>query len=278
MIQGNLKPNDKFLLSNPIETTWQVYGKPTFQDTSADLILWPENALPLQLPESQGFINRLDGLATYHNIALIIGLPVQATANNYYNSLLAVGDGQGLYRKKHLVPFGEYLPFNRWLRGLINFFDIPMSDFIKGPDDQDDFKIPNMRLLPLICYEIAYPNYVREQVQNKRAEAIITSTEDGWFGKSWGPHQHLQIAKMRALETGRYVLRSTTSGISAIIDHTGHIIKQSPQFKPFVLKGRFVDRTGLTPWVEFGLFPLFTLLCFLILLSLFMKIRKASSN
>ncbi len=111
-----------------------------------------------------------------------------------------------------------------------------------------------MGLNPLICYEIAFPEQVRHTLRN--ADAIINVSEDGWFGRSLGPHQHLQIARMRALETGRTVLRATTSGLTAIIDPFGHIVAQAPPFEATVLSGTFQAMRGTTPWIRWGLWPL----------------------
>jgi apolipoprotein N-acyltransferase len=218
------------------------------------------------MPLATPFVTALDELAKQNNINLILGLPVEINngSHTYYNTLLALGISQGMYHKKILVPFGEYLPLEQWLRGLINLFNIPMSNFKSGPSLQTPLLTPNSKLLPLICYEIAYPEQVRKELLEQQSEAIITISEDGWFGKSWGPHQHLDIARMRALENGRYVIRSTTSGISALINEKGNVIKQSPQFKPYVLTGEFFNYNGNTPWTKYGQLPIL-LVCVLLL-------------
>lgn len=266
LVQGNLTPNDKFLLADPIKTITDVYLIPTQQHLTSKFIIWPENSVPLPLPFSTPFIATINKLAAQNNVALLLGLPVAIPGEQgyYYNSLLALGTAHGIYHKKLLVPFGEYLPFDEWLRGLINFFDIPMSNFKINHKPQKPLTMPNSRLLPLICYEVAYPEQVRLALLGQPSDAIVTISEDGWFGNSWGPHQHLDIARMRALENGRYVLRSTTSGISAIIDEKGHILKQSPQFKPYVLSGNFVNFSGTTPWTKYGELPIIAF-CFLLL-------------
>lgn len=257
LIQGNLAPDDKFLLEDPIQTVTEVYLKPTLEHLNSKFIIWPENSIPLPLPFSENFIAKINQLAEKNGTALLLGLPVEISKSpyQYYNSILALGTAHGIYHKKLLVPFGEYLPFTQLLRGLINFFDIPMSSFRTGPLQQQSLSIPNSKLLPQICYEIAYPEQVRLALLEQQSDAIVTISEDGWFGHSWGPWQHLDIARMRALENGRYVIRSTTSGISAIIDEKGQILKQSPQFKPYVLSGEFVNFAGLTPWTKYGQLP-----------------------
>ena len=258
LIQGNIMPNDKFLLSQPLQTVSEVYLQPTKQNLQHNFIIWPENSIPVPLPYAEPFIALLQQLALENNTTLLVGLPVEVSKEPaaYYNSLLALGAGTGVYHKQHLVPFGEYLPLDKLLRGLINFFALPMSSFIKGPTRQAALTTPHSKLLPFICYEIAYPEQVRQALLTTPSDAIVTISEDGWFGDSWGPHQHLAIARMRAIENGRYVIRATTSGISAIIDSKGRVLKQSPQLQPYVLRGEFVNYSGLTPWTRHGQAPI----------------------
>jgi apolipoprotein N-acyltransferase len=228
----------------------------------------------LPLPFAQPLITLINHFAKQHDITLLLGLPVEISNKppQNYTSLLALGTAQGIYHKKLLVPFGEYLPFAPWLRGLINFFAIPMSDFIAGPKFQAPLVIPKSKLLPLICYEIAYPEQVRQALLEQQSDAIVTISEDGWFGDSWGPKQHLAIARMRALENGRFVLRSTTSGISAIINEKGQVLQQAPQFKPYVLTGEFRNFSGNTPWTKYGQWPIMLFCSLLLILPLSKKL------
>ena len=264
LVQGNIKPFDKFTSTDPIGSTEKTYGKLTEKEWGADLILWPESAIPLPLPYSKPYFDELEKRAFSHHSTLIAGIQVINSKEEYHNSLIALGDGHGIYHKYHLVPFGDFLPFDYWLRGLIGFFDLPMSSFTSGPTEQPLITAGDLKLVPLICYEIAFPELLRNTLRN--ADAIITLSEDGWFGESWGPYQHLEIAQMRALETGRMVLRATTSGITAIIDPKGTLSATIPQFEARVLSGTFHSMTGTTPWVKFGLWPLLGLLfsCFIL--------------
>jgi apolipoprotein N-acyltransferase len=264
LVQGNIKPFDKFSQMDPIGTNEKIYGSLSQAHWKNNIILWPESAIPLPLPDSQAYIDKLQAKAIANNATLITGIQVVNANNEYYNSLIAVGKGKGIYHKQHLVPFGDFLPFEHWLRGLINFFDLPMSSFISGPVNQDLIVANHIKFDPLICYEIAFPELVRTTLRD--ADAIITLSEDGWFGESWGPHQHLQIARMRALETGRFVLRATTSGITAIIDAKGKLVATAPQFTATVLNGSFYSMTGTTPWVTIGLWPLLIILSGLFIL------------
>jgi len=264
LVQGNIAPFDKFSQEDPIGATEKTYGRLTETHWGTELILWPESAVPLSLPYSQDYINQLQIMAEAADSTLITGIQVKNAQGEYHNSLIALGNGKGIYHKFHLLPFGDFVPFQQGLRGLINFFDIPMSSFTEGPKNQELITAGKLKLDPLICYEIAFPELVRSTLRN--ADAIITLSEDGWFGDSWGPHQHLEIAQMRALETGRYVLRATTSGITAIINAKGQIIGRIPQFHAMVLQGTFESMQGETPWVRIGLWPLLIVLILMFIL------------
>ncbi len=260
LVQGNVLPLDKFAQADPIQAARNVYVALTEKHWNSHLIIWPENAIAYPLPMVEPFINELKNITQANKSTLITGLQTIMQHRDYYNSMLAIGEGSGIYHKRHLVPFGDYLPFEEYLRGLIRFFDIPMSSFLAGPHQQELLKAGNLNIAPLICYEIAFPELVRETTKN--ANVIVTISEDGWFGNSFGPHQHFEIVRMRALETGRPLLRSTTSGISAIINSKGEVLAVSPQFQALVLKGTFqaVQAEAQTPWMKYGLLPLFILL------------------
>jgi apolipoprotein N-acyltransferase len=268
LVQGNVLPFDKFSQSDPIQAARNTYVALSEKHWGSHLIIWPENAIAYPLPMAQHFINELHNIAKANKSTLITGLQTVKHNRDYYNSMIAVGEGSGIYHKQHLVPFGDFLPFEETLRGLIQFFDIPMSSFVAGPPEQDLLKLGTvngaMNIAPLICYEVAFPQLVRDISQ--RSAVIVTISEDGWFGDSFGPHQHLEIARMRALETGRFLLRATTSGISAIIGPKGKLLETSPQFQPMVLTGTFKTVTGKTPWMEIGIIPLLILLVLGILL------------
>ena len=258
IVQGNIDPMHKFPGKDEIKATEESYEALTKAYWGSDLILWPESAIPLPVPYAKPYLKHLDEEAKKHNSTLITGLQIINEKDEYFNSMMALGMGEGTYNKYHLVPFGDFLPFDQWIRGLVNFFDIPMSSFKSGTKDQVLLTAGKLSLEPLICYEVAFPEQVRENL--RKADAIVNLSEDGWFGSSWGPHQHLEIAQMRALETGRYLLRSTPSGITAIIDPKGRIVKRIPQFEATVLNGSFYSMQGETPWVKIGLWPLLIIL------------------
>ena len=233
--------------------------RPSFE---RDLVLWPESAIPRVFDEASDFFTRIDRRANLSDTALITGIPTRDEQRRYYNSTVALGQGSGQYDKQRLVPFGEYVPLEGWLRGLIDFFDLPMSNFSPGAPDQGPLQAANHRVAPLICYEVAYPDLAAHAA--RRAELLITVSNDSWFGRSIGPLQHLQMARMRALENGRYLLRGANSGVSAIIDHRGQITARTEQFVEATLLGEAQVMLGHTPFTSFGSLPLLTALSLLL--------------
>jgi apolipoprotein N-acyltransferase len=170
-----------------------------------------------------------------------------------------------------LVPFGEYVPFEGLLRGLIEFFDLPMSHAGPGPVQQPLLKANRWRLATAICYEIVYPDLVRRDARD--ADVIVTISNDTWFGRSIGPLQHLQMVQMRAVENGRFVLRATNNGVTAIIAPTGEIVARAPQFEPAVLTGTFTGMTGATPYSIAGDTPLIAVLGAILAIAAFVRAR-----
>lgn len=236
-----------------------------------DIVLWPESALPRFYEQARDYLDPVAARMKRENSTLITGTPFRETGNggDYFNSIIALGAGQGLYHKQHLVPFGEYVPLEQWLRGLITFFDLPMSGFTPGSPGQGVLRAGDFRVAPFICYEVVYPELVARAAQ--RADLLVTISNDSWFGASIGPLQHLQMAQMRALETGRYMLRGTNNGVSAIIDHRGRILVRSAQFEETVVSGEAQVMLGTTPAAGFGTRPVFAGCILLLLLMLVMR-------
>ncbi len=245
------------------EPTLALYQSMTEPLLGMDIILWPESAIPNYYQRSGEFLLPLASKARKQGSALIIGIPWQVEGSpNYHNSIVAMGNGSGQYHKQRLVPFGEYVPLESLLRGLIAFFNLPMSGFSPGPANQQPILAHDFRLSPFICYEIVYPELVRKYAQ--QADLMITISNDSWFGSSIGPLQHLQMARMRALENGRYLIRGTNNGISAIIDEHGTVLTQSPQFERLNLVGEAQVMLGATPYSRIGSLPVIVL-CWVLL-------------
>ena len=157
-----------------------------------------------------------------------------AGGDDYYNAMLSLGvSGRDRYHKRHLVPFGEYLPFDDWTRPVLDFLEIPMSDFSRGGNGKPLVTLAGYPVGIDICYEDAYGDEIIRALPE--AALLINASNDAWFGDSLAPHQHLEIARMRAVETARYMLRATNTGISAIIDQHGVLRGTSPQFEKAIL-------------------------------------------
>ena len=280
-VQGNIAQEVKWLPEQRSPTI-NAYLDQTRQHWDSDLILWPETAITVLKDQFQAYLDTINEEAINNKTTLITGIPFRYTQGpfkgEFHNSILAIGMGEGLYHKQKLVPFGEYIPLEQAIRGLLPFLDLPMSSFKKGNQEQPLLKVEKNEQLflvaPFICYEIVYPEFVAEMA--KDSDLLITISNDAWFGDSLGPKQHMAIAQMRALETQRYLLRSTNTGITALVNHKGKIVKQLPTEKRATLTAYAQTRQGLTPFMQFGLWPL--LLMSLLILSLGMWKYRLFTN
>lgn len=276
-IQGNI-PQDRKWLPEEIYPTLEKYRSASEKNWDANLILWPETAITVLHHQATEYLKFLNEEGAKNNSALITGIPYQQGPNEnvpgaYHNSILALGQGSGLYHKQKLVPFGEYMPLPQSMRPLLAFFNIPMSDFLPGDSKQDLLTIQtdslNYIVAPFICYDIVYPDFVAAQA--KDSGLLITISNDAWFGTSIGPQQHLGMAQMRALENGRYLLRSTNTGITTLVDNKGNIVERLPQFEFGVLKAQAKIMTGNTPFNIWGSWPVLLFIFAALLLLWFQK-------
>tara|TARA_R110002110_G_scaffold415800_1_gene656256 strand:- start:8784 stop:10361 length:1578 start_codon:yes stop_codon:yes gene_type:complete len=253
LIQGNV-PQQMRWDPKQVVDIMTLYEEMTSNALDSSIIIWPEGAIPMPLPYSDSYFQRINRLIVENKTALIAGVPVKAENQEaYYNALIGLGQAKGIYYKEQLVPFGEFVPFEKLLRGLIGFFDLPMSSFIAKDNPDTTITAYGLNFAPAICYEIAFPRTVQKNVKN--ADFIITVSNDTWFGRTIGPDQHLQLAQWRAIETGRYVLRATNTGLTAIISPTGRA-EVANQFETTILRGVVSPMNGQTPWVKFGIWPL----------------------
>jgi len=264
-MQGNIEQNLKW---DPAQLNAQLllYRDLTLNAPRSDLIVWPETAVPVLKEHALGYLDGMGRFASERQAALITGVPIRQANERgeprYYNGISVVGQGSGDYLKQKLVPFGEYVPLQEVLRGLIAFFDLPMSDFARGSSEQPLLQAQGYRIAAYICYEVVYPEFAAALAA--QSELLLTISNDTWFGRSIGPLQHLQMAQMRALEAGRWMIRGTNNGVTALIDPFGRISQQLPQFEQGVLHGEVVPMQGLTPYLRWRAWPLL-LLCGLIL-------------
>ena len=273
LVQANI-PQEKKWQADFLEPSLQRYRDLSEDAWRADWVIWPEAAIPMLYHRATPFLEEMHQHAVDHNTALITGIlyddPFQ---RKIYNSVTGLGQASGIYHKTRLVPFGEYVPLENWLRGLIEFFNLPMSVITAGEAEQSGIQVGTTRIASAICYEIVYPDLVANSSRDK--DIILTISNDAWFGASWGPLQHLEMAQMRALETGRYVVRSTNNGISAIVTPAGIISQRSDQFVQQVLHGKVSAMQGTTPFMRWGSWPVVVLsFMFLIAAALAPKLIK----
>lgn len=264
-VQANITQDQKWLPEN-YRPTLERYDRMTQPLLGKhDLVIWPEAAIPNYYHVAKPFLDAMAAFAEDEGSALLTGIPYRSP-DGVYNAVVVLTGGSGLYAKQKLVPFGEYVPLEHWLRGLIRFFNLPMSSFSKGPPDQAPLLIKGQRIAPFICYEVVYPDFLIRQMND--AHLLLTVSNDAWFGRSIGPKQHFQMARMRALETGRPLIRATGSGITAVIDERGRVIERIPAFSPGVLSADVDSFEGHTPFLRFGSLPILLLCTGLLLVAL----------
>lgn len=276
LVQGNISQKLKWVPKYRWPTI-ERYTNLTEQHWDSDIIIWPEAAIPAFETEIPDYLSALDKLAKEHGTAIITGIVNQNTDQKYYNSVLTLGDNeQGAYRfdltqrynKHHLLVFGEYVPFEHYLRELAPFFNLPMSSFTEGAYLQPNIIAHGMHLVAALCYEIIFAEQLRDNLTSQ-TDFILTLSNDAWFGDSIGPLQHMQIAQMRALEFGKPLIRATNNGITAVTDHLGQIIKSLPQFEIGTLTVTLSPTTGTTPYRQFGSVPLYVYVLMSLLAALY---------
>ena len=242
----------------------------TEKEWGRDIIVWPEAALTVIKQDASPLIKGLDEQGREVGSSLLFGILERSTDGRYFNSVLALGEGSGIYHKRRLVPFGEYLPLEKYLRGIIEFFDLPMSRTKSGHNDQNLVSAGKNLVSVLICYEVVYPDLIERD--SVLPDMFVTVSNDTWFGDSIGPKQHLQMARMRAAEYGRWMIRSTNNGITALIDHNGLLVEELEPFEEGVMRGELRIMKGETPYYYYGYGPL-VLSCLIFVFVLFMRHR-----
>jgi apolipoprotein N-acyltransferase len=257
MTAALLQPNITQQMRWDAENTIAIYRKmmdmtERAAKNGAQLVVWPESTIPASYTETAFFREAIEAVSKQYSIDIILGSVATdpARPNRIWNSAFLASNGAtvGHYDKIRLVPFGEYVPLRRML-----FFAEKLvhavGEFEFGTNDTP--LVGKGRYGPAICYEVVYPQIARTQVKNG-AEVIVTITNDAWYDGTSAPAQHLWQARLRAIETDRYLLRSATTGISAFVDPTGRVLESIPMGKDGIIYAKFQPRTTLTPYVRFG--------------------------
>ncbi len=255
LVQGAVPQSMKWV-EGQRERTMQLYWDLTQPHLGARIIVWPESAIPALASDIRPYLQQVVGAAIARGSSLVTGLLRRdPLTGSYFNSIVAwsPADPEQWYDKRRLVPFGEFFPVPAAVREWLKLMNLPYSDFAPGMEDQRPLRAAGQSLAPTVCYEDAYGS---EQLRLARHSTLLVNvTNDAWFGDSTAPHQHLDISRMRALESGRAMLRATNDGVTALIDHDGVVLDRMPQFRPGVLTGVVQPRNGLTPYVRFGNTP-----------------------
>jgi apolipoprotein N-acyltransferase len=261
------------------EHTMELYAELTAPHLGADVIVWPESAIPALEETIRPYLQQVAGATSEHGSSLIMGLIRRDAATGaYYNSIAswsATEGSQHWYDKRRLVPFGEFFPVPAQVREWLRLMNLPYSDFQPGTETQAPLRAGGESLAPTVCYEDAYGS---EQLRLERESALLVNvTNDAWFGDSTAPHQHLDISRMRSLESGRAMLRATNDGVTALIDYDGTLTGTLPQFQPGVLTGEVQPRSGVTPYLRFGNWPVLGLLLASLVVALSRARTRASA-
>lgn len=264
LIQGNVPLASKWRPENR-GAIMNRYFELSAKAPPSDLIVWPESALPMSLDEiDSGYLGNLRRLSQTAGVDFLIGVIEREKNGRYYNSVVSIGSQPSVYRKQHLVPFGEYPPLDPLFRWLMRSLQIPMSDFSAGSADQLPITAAGHKIGVSVCYEDAFGEEVIRTLPE--ATLLVNVSEDAWFGDSIGPHQRLQMARMRALETGRPLLRVDNTGLSAAIDHRGVLLARSPQFQVHTLTATVQPMQGATSFVRHGNYPIVLAMLLLVII------------
>ncbi len=253
LVQGNIAQEMKWQ-AGKVAATLARYTR-LANESTAQLIVLPETALPLFEVELPPDIRaQLQAIGKKNGGDLLAGLPTGSPYGAYYNSVLSFGASPAqAYHKTHLVPFGEYIPLKSVWGWVIQVLHIPLSDFSRGSPKQQPLAAGGQKVALNICYEDAFGEEIIRMLP--MASVLVNVSNDAWFGDSFALWQHAQMSQMRALESGRMMLRATNSGLTAIINARGELLTYLPPFTQGVLQGAIQGYAGSTPYVRWGNAP-----------------------
>ena len=274
LVQGDVAQDDKW---DPeyFGPTLKMYRDLTAENWRSRLVVWPEAAVPAYEDEvKEDFLDPLETEARKHGTDILMGIPTYSPLKDaYYNSVISLGSSDGVYNKRHLVPFGENFDFlPHWVRSLLRSMDLPYSSFSPGAAQQPLLKAAGYPVGVSVCYEDAYGDEITRDLPD--AAYLVNVSNDSWFGSSIALPQHLEISRMGALEAGRYLLRATNTGITAIVDERGRIVRSAPVGERSVLSGHILPFSGATPLSRWGNWPVVLFSWLIVLASVGFKLRR----
>ncbi|HEX6993866.1 MAG TPA: apolipoprotein N-acyltransferase [Gammaproteobacteria bacterium] len=251
LVQGAVPQDLKWLVEH-LDDTLRLYRNLTEESAGAELIVWPEAAIPTFYSAITDYLDGIESIAAARGGSVVLGV-LTGTIENFQNAVVALTDPRQFYVKRHLVPFGEYFPVPDFVREWLRLMSLPYIDAEPGADAQPPLDVAGEHLAVTICYEAVFGAEQLHYLPD--ATLLVNVSNDAWFGDSIGPHQHLQIARVRAAEAGRYMLRAANTGITAVIDPQGRVVSRIPQFEPGVLTDVVQGYTGSTPYAVVGNWP-----------------------
>ncbi len=282
LIQGNIDQHKKWEPGNLYTSLFKYLNLSNIKDKKQELIIWPESAIAALELEIQPALQSISADLQEKNKTLLTGIiEYNQQTKQYFNSIITLGKqpsgdsysekSTARYRKSHLLPIGEFVPFEKWLRPLAPYFNLPMSSFSPGHTVQPNLRYAQTNLIATLCYEITFPELLRKNIHEDTG-VILTLSNDAWFDFSIGPAQHLQIARMRAIEFARPLLRSTNTGITAIYNRFGQEKGRLKAHQAGALQLKIRPAIGDTPYQSFGSLFL-NIYCFIVLLLLFIRFK-----
>ncbi|CCQ09690.1 Apolipoprotein N-acyltransferase [Pseudoalteromonas luteoviolacea B = ATCC 29581] len=291
LVQGNIQQSLKWQPEH-FWPTMKMYRDVTRQSwNNVDLVVWPEAAIPEIEENAFPYLDAVGAAAAFNQTAVITGIPdYQFDTRNVFNSLIVLGKyehtdtanqyqylGRNRYQKHQLLPIGEFVPFEEWLRPIAPLFNLVMSSFTRGEQFQNNLRANGLNILPAICYEIAFAELVRGNFKSD-SDILFTVSNDAWFGDSHGPHQHMQIARMRALELQRPLVRVTNNGLSGVYDPISKNSEMMPQFEQTSLVAKVKLIHGTSWFSRFGQTPVCILALLILTFGISVKLKDRISK
>ena len=277
LLQGAIPQDEKWLAANRAATL-EKYRALNREALGAKIIVWPESAIPVLAHDAVVYLEGIRRESSARGSDVMLGLlNFDTRTGEIRNGLYAMSrDGDGWYYKRRLVPFGEYFPVPEAVRDWMRLQSLPYYDMTPGAEQQPLIEAGGERLAATICYEDAYG--ADQLAALAGATLLVNVTNNAWFGDSSAPHQQLQMARFRALEAGRYLMRATSNGITAVIGPDGAVLERIPQFQVGILKSKVQPRTGLTPYARTGNWPILSLSFLLLIAFAVARLRARKDN